>query len=137
MIFVIDSNILISALIRDSTTRKILIESEWTFDYPEIAFHEVRKYKQMILEKSGMTELEYLDVLGRLMKRITLVPEEQFSKNLKEANEILGKIDVDDVVFLATAMSIENSKIWSNDPHLHQQNRIRTLKTEDVVKLLE
>lgn len=137
MIFVIDSNILISALIRDSTTRKILIESEWVFYYPEIAFHEIRKYKQMIIEKSGMTELDYSDVVSRLLKHIILVPEEQFSKNLKEANEILGKIDVDDVVFLATAMSIDNSKIWSNDPHLHQQNRIKTLNTEDVVKLMK
>lgn len=84
-----------------------------------------------------MTELEYSDVMGRLLKHIILVPEEQFSKNLKEANETLGKIDVNDVVFLATAMSIENSKIWSNDPHLHQQNKIKTLKTEDAVKLFE
>jgi predicted nucleic acid-binding protein len=137
MIFVIDSNILISALIRDSTTRKIIIESEWTFYYPEIAFHEIRKYKKLVLEKSGMAEMEYSIVLRRLLKHITLVSEEQFSHNLKGANEILGKIDVDDVVFLAVAMSLENSKIWSNDPHLNQQNKVKALKTEDVVKLFE
>ena len=137
MIFVIDSNILISALIRDSTTRKIIIESEWTFYYPEIAFHEIRKYKKLVLEKSGMAEMEYSVVLRRLLKHITLVSEEQFSHNLKGANEILGKIDVDYVVFLAVAMSLENSKIWSNDPHLNQQNKVKALKTEDVVKLFE
>jgi len=137
MIFVIDSNILISALIRDSTTRKIIIESEWTFYYPEIAFHEIRKYKKLVLEKSGMAEMEYSVVLRRLLKHITLVSEEQFSHNLKGANEILGKIDVDDVIFLAVAMSLENSKIWSNDPHLNQQNKVKALKTEDVVKLFE
>ena len=68
MIFVVDSNILISALIRDSTTRKILIESEWSFYYPEISFHEVGKYKSMILEKSKMAELEYSEIVSRLMK---------------------------------------------------------------------
>ncbi len=49
MIFVIDTNILISALIRDSTTRKIIVKSGWEFYYPEISFHEVRKYKGLVL----------------------------------------------------------------------------------------
>ena len=137
MIFVIDSNILISALIRDATTRKILITSECTFYYPEIAFHEIRKYEKLVLEKSGMSKIEYSEVLSRLLKYIILVPKEQFSHNLREANEILGKIDVKDVVFLAVAMSIENSKIWSNDPHLRKQEKVRTLRTEDIIKLLE
>ncbi|MEK6874494.1 MAG: PIN domain-containing protein [Nanoarchaeota archaeon] len=136
MIFVIDSNILISALIKDSVARKIIIESEWMYYYPEVAFHEIRKYKEMILEKSGMTEFEYFELLDSLLKHIILVPQEQFSKNLQEANEILGTIDVDDVVFLAVAMSIQNSTIWSNDHHLHQQHKVMALKTEDVVKLL-
>lgn len=52
MKFVIDTNILLSALIRDSTTRKIIIKSGWSFYYPEMSFHEVRKYKGLVLEMS-------------------------------------------------------------------------------------
>ena len=137
MIFVVDSNILISALIRDSTTRKILIESEWTFYYPENSFQEVRKYSSMILEKSGMNEEDIGKVLMILLKHIILVPEEQFKAHIEEANKILGKIDVNDVVFLALAMSLDNSKIWSNDSHFQKQNKVKSLKTEYVVKLFE
>lgn len=136
MILVIDSNILLSALIRDSDTRKIILESGWSFYYPEISFHEIRKYKAMVLKKSGMSEEEYNQLLGLLLNYITLVPIERFLNNLKEANEILGKIDSDDVVFLAVAMSLSNSEIWSNDSHLQKQNKINVLKTEDIVKRL-
>ena len=44
MILVIDTNILLASLIRDSTIRKIIVESDWEFFYPEVSFHEVRKY---------------------------------------------------------------------------------------------
>jgi len=135
MILVIDTNILIASLIRDSTTRKIIVESDWEFYYPEMSFHEVRKYKDLILEKSKMDEAEYTELLNYLLKHITLVPEEQIQGKIKEANEILGKIDLDDVIFLATAFSIENAKIWSNDPHFEKQNKVRVFKTEHIVKL--
>ena len=52
MILVIDTNILLASLIRDSTTRKIIVESGWGFYYPEMSFHEVRKYKGLVLEMS-------------------------------------------------------------------------------------
>jgi len=135
MILVIDTNILISALIRDSTTRKIIVESEWQFFYPEQSFHEVRKYRDMVIEKSGMTEQEYTEVLNLLLKHITLIPEEIMQQKLKEADDLLGKIDPDDVIFLATALSLDNSKIWSDDGHFEKQSKIRTFKTEHIVKL--
>lgn len=135
MILIIDTNILISALIRDSTTRNIIVESEWQFCYPEQSFHEVRKYKDLILKKSGMTEQEYKEVINRLLKHINLIPEEIIQHKLKEADDLLGKIDSDDVIFLATALSLDNFKIWSDDKHFEKQSKVRTLKTEHIVKL--
>ena len=90
MILVVDSNILFASLIKDSTTRKIIVESEWEFYYPEMSFHEIRKYKNLVLEKSGMNEEEYTELLSHLLKHITLVPEEQIEGNIEIANEILG-----------------------------------------------
>ena|SRR3989338_121897 len=135
MILVVDTNILISALIRDSTTRKIIIKSGWDFYYPEKSFHEVREYKNLVLEKSGMSEQEYTEMLNHLLKHIQLVPEELIKQRLDEANKLLGKIDPDDVIFLATALSLDNSKIWSDDTHFEKQNKITVFKTKDIVKL--
>jgi predicted nucleic acid-binding protein len=135
MILVIDSNILLAGLIKNSTVRKIIVESGWEFPYPEMSFHEVQKYKYLVLEKSGMSEKEYAELLNHLLKHITLVPEEQIKPKIEEADKLLGKVDPDDVVFLATAFSIENSKIWSDDPHLEKQNKIGVFKTKHIVKL--
>ncbi len=135
MIFIIDTNILISALIRDSTTRKIIVESEWEFYYPEESFHEVRKYKELILKKSGLSQQEYSRLLNYLLTHITLVPIEQIKEKLNKANECLGKIDADDVIFLATALSLDNSKIWSDDKHFEKVNIVGVFKTKDMMKL--
>jgi|SRR3989338_4508717 len=135
MILVIDSNILLASLIRDSTVRKIIVESGWEFYYPEMSFHEVRKYKDLVLEKSGMNKEEYTELLNHLLKHITLVPEEQIKVKIEEANKILGKIDPDDVVFLATAFSIVNSKIWSDDAHFEKQDKVRVFKTKHIMRL--
>lgn len=135
MILIIDTNILLAGLIRDSTVRKIIVESGWDFHYPEISFHEVRKYKDMVLKKSGMGGEEYNELLNHLLKHITLVPEEQINPKIEEADKLLGKVDPDDVVFLATAFSIENSKIWSDDNHFGKQDEVIVFKTEQIVKL--
>ena len=54
MKLVIDSNVLISALIKDSITRKIIFESKLKFYYPAISLHEIKKHRELIINKSGL-----------------------------------------------------------------------------------
>lgn len=63
---VVDTNILISALIKDSTARKLIVESNWKFYYPETSFHEIRKHKSLVLKKSGIDEEGYAKILNVL-----------------------------------------------------------------------
>ena len=137
MILVIDTNVLLSALIRDSNTRKVLMESGWQFYYPEISFHEIRKYKQLVLEKSGFDEEEYISLLGNLLSKLRLVTIEQIKPKIKEANDLIGKRDPKDVVFLAVALSIEGSAIWSNDKDFDEQTRLIRYNTERILKVLK
>ncbi len=55
---VLDTNILFSALIRDSTTRKLIPEHEGILIFPEYIFEEAEKHKDEIVWKSGMNEDE-------------------------------------------------------------------------------
>jgi len=133
MKIVLDTNILMSALIKDSTTRKLIVQSDWEFYYPEVSLHEVRKHKNLILQKSGMGEEEFTRLFNQLLSHIKIIPEEYINRNLDEANIILGKIDINDVVFLATALSISDSVIWSDDRHFEKQDKVKVMKTEDMV----
>jgi predicted nucleic acid-binding protein len=48
---VIDSNILFSALIKDSLTRRIILDYDKTFLFPEFIFEEIQKHKEELLKK--------------------------------------------------------------------------------------
>ena len=128
-----DVNVILSALIRDSTTRKIILNSEFDFYFPEPSLHKIRKYKSYILEKSGLTEAEYDKLMATLFKYIKLVPIEEIEKNWEEAKKIMEHIDPEDVVFIATALSISDSIIWSDDGHFEKQDKVKVLKTEDII----
>ena len=133
MKIILDVNAILSALIRDSTTRKIILNSEFEFYFPEPSLHKIRKYKEYILEKSGLTEEEYGKLMATLFKYIKLVPTEEIEKNWDEAKKIMEHIDPEDVVFIATTLSIDNSVIWSDDRHFEKQDKVKVLKTKDIV----
>ncbi|MBI4439472.1 PIN domain-containing protein [Candidatus Woesearchaeota archaeon] len=131
---VIDTNILISALIKDSITRRLIVKSGFQFNYPEMSFHELRKHKSLVLDKSGMSEVEYMDVLNDLLSYVNVIPDEAVTQTLEEAAKLMGKIDPDDVVFLAAALTLD-AAIWSDDAHFDRQKRIKIFKTKEMARL--
>lgn len=137
MRFVIDTNILLSALIKDSMTRKIIIESGLDFYYPEMSFHEVQKYKELVIKKSKMSENEYDKLLELVLSNISIVPNEKIIKNLDLSKQIIEHIDPDDVVFVAAKFSIQDAIIWSDDSGFDKQNKVKVLKSKEVVRLFE
>ena len=136
MIFVVDTNVLISALIRDSVTRKIIVSSGFDFCYPSVSFAELERHKGMIIERSGLGEDNFNRVLAVLMSHVKVVPYSAYSGKIGEARAVLGGIDIDDVAFLALALSIEGSFIWSNDNHLHSQDKVKVFWTKDFLNIL-
>ncbi len=133
MSVVIDTNILLSALIKDSVTRKIIIKYGLNFYYPEISFHEIQKYKNLVLKKSGMNEKEYKILLDCLFDHIILIPEKQIIQEIKKADKIIGNIDIDDVVFLACAIAL-NADIWSDDKDFKKQRKVDVFTTQEFMK---
>ena len=135
MKIILDVNVILSALIRDSTTRKIILNSEFDLYFPEPSLHKIRKYKNYILEKSGLNEEDYNQIMETLFKYIRLVPTEEIEKNWTEAKKIMEHIDPEDVVFIATALSVSDSVIWSDDKHFEKQSKVKVLKTKDILNL--
>ena len=133
MKMIVDVNVILSALIRNSTTKKIILNSQFDFYFPEPSLDKIRKYKDYILEKSGLTEEEFKDLMAILFKYIKLVPTEEIEKNLSVAKKIMEHIDPEDVVFIATALSISDSFIWSDDRHFEKQDKVKVLKTKEMV----
>lgn len=137
MKIIADVNIILAALLKNSTTRRIIIESGFEFYFPETSLHKIRKYKDYIINKSGFSEKDYQTILAKLFKYITIIPTEEITKNWENAKNIMAHIDEEDVVFIASALSITDSKIWSNDDHFTKQKFIKIFTTEELSKALK
>ena len=135
MKLIVDVNVILSALIRDSATRKIILESGQDLYFPEPSLRKIIKYKPLIMEKSGMTEKALFGILARLFTRIKLMPAEGMMEKWSNARGIMGHIDEEDVVFIAAALSIDGSAIWSDDADFERQDKIKVVKTKDMIRM--
>lgn len=129
MNIVIDSNVLFSALIRDSTTRKLILEYDGFFLFPSFIFEEIGKHKGELLQKSGMPAEEFNALLDILLEKVIIVPAEALLRHRKEAWDLVKDIDPDDAVFVACALAFPGSVIWSDDKHLKGIGKVKVLNT--------
>lgn len=133
MRLVIDTNVLISALVADSKTRELIIDSNHKLYSPDYLLSEIRKYEEELIEKSGLREHEFRTLLVLLLNEVSIIPIEEYRRELEKAKEIMEKIDVRDVPFLACALA-KNAKIWSDDYHFERQKLVDSLKTQEVLQ---
>ena len=137
MNIIIDPNPLFSALIKDSSTRRIILEYGGFFLFPSFIFEEMQKHKVELLKKSRMPEEDFDKLLQLILMKVVIVPNEVLVPYKKEAFEIVKDIDPDDVIFVACALAYPNSIIWSNDRRLKEQEKVSVLNTKEIIKLLE
>ena len=136
MKLIIDTNIFIAALIKDSVTRKVINHQEMEFFVSEFIFEEIEKYYSEIQEKSKLSQEEFGLLFETLKQKLILVSDEEI-QHKEEAQKIMSPIDVKDSIFIAIALSTHNEGIWSEDRHFEQQNRVKVWKTKDILKYLE
>ena len=134
--FVVDTNILIAALKKESFTRDLLFSLLFkgeTLISPNLALEEIKEKEEIIKSKFGLTDVQLSISLGILKSLIEFVPEEEYGKFLKRAEEISP--DPEDVPFFALALKF-SCPIWSNDKRLKKQDKILVLSTKEIVELL-
>lgn len=137
MRYVIDVNILISSLIKDSLTRKIILESELELFFPEISYMKIIEHKDYILKKASLDDKEFFVLLKKAMSHICLVKKEDIEPYWDIAFNLMKNIDEEDSIFIATAFALgKNCIIWSDDKHLKKQKAVHIITTKDLVKNL-
>ena len=136
MRLVVDANIIIAGLIRDSATRKLLFLSRFNLIIPDIYLEEILKYKDYIKEKTSLKEEEFDELLSLVMKYITVVPYGKYSKLMKEALGVMAKIDEKDAPYIALALALKADGVWSEDEDFKRQSKVKALDTREVLALL-
>ena len=131
MILVLDTNILISALIRDSHTWHLIIYGTGDLCYPESALQEILDHKEEIVEKAGISTEEFNALFAILLRYIQLVPTVDMMPFLSKAEETMQDVDPKDAIFIAAALS-RKASIWSNDKHLKEQRLVSVFTTVEL-----
>jgi predicted nucleic acid-binding protein len=137
MRIVVDTNILISSLIKDSITREILLLPYMDFYLPEFALEEVEAHKVKISKLSGLSPDEIDFSLDLLLENISIVPAQTIRPYLKEAEKIIGDIDPGDIPFIALALAVDNDGIWTNDKHLKKVRKIKIWNTPELLAYIK
>ncbi|MBI2151227.1 PIN domain nuclease [Candidatus Woesearchaeota archaeon] len=136
MKIVLDSNVLFSALIKDSVTRKLILEYDDLFLFPFYIFEEMEEHKGELMIKSKMEKDKFEELLELLLKKVIIVSKEDLKIHKEESLEIVKDIDKDDTVFIACALAYPESIIWSDDKKLKEQNKVKILNTSEIIALL-
>ncbi|MBL7051855.1 MAG: hypothetical protein ISS01_02095 [Nanoarchaeota archaeon] len=132
MKLVVDTNILISTLLKDSLTRDLILHLDAELYSIRFTDKELMKYKNYIKKKAKINDEEFYMVLDALFNKIILIDDKIIMARMKEASKIMDNIDPDDTPFIAAALATE-SDIWSDDKHFEKQNKIKIWKTKDLI----
>ena len=133
----IDTNCLISGLLRDSASRRIILHERFRFFAPERLLVEIIKYHGQILTRSGLDQHLYSSVLLGLLERIDLVPYERYMTHFARAFDVMVTIDEFDTSFLALGLALHLDGIWTDDKHFLEQRLLRVYGTEELLGIIE
>jgi predicted nucleic acid-binding protein len=135
MELVIDTNIVFSAIVRNSVARLLLLNSRLILYSPEGLLSELEEHRDEIKEKSKLSDEKYNELMAILLSRIQLEPKEYISKFLIKALEFSP--DKDDSPFLALALA-KGIPLWSNDkPLKEKQSFVRVLSTSELYEIMK
>ncbi|NOR47985.1 MAG: putative toxin-antitoxin system toxin component, PIN family [Methanosarcinaceae archaeon] len=137
MRLVIDTNIIISALISNSVRRSVLMNSDFELITPEYTYAEIMNHSELIKKKAKLTSEDLQYIMDILFSRITIYPNDEYADCYPMAQEIMKDIDPDDAPFLALAMKTKVDGIWSEDKGFMRQSRVKVYRTVDLVEFME
>lgn len=130
---VVDANIVISALIVDGATRALLIGLDHDYLTPVVVHDELDDHREMIAEKSGLSQASVEQLVSTLFKYVAVVPDQKIQPYLDMAHEAIGDTDADDVPYLATALGYD-AAVWSDDGDFDEQNLVPVYGTTEFIR---
>ncbi len=134
MKIVVDANVIIAALTRPAITREVLLYPYVDYYTPDFYREELRDHEAEIKEKVGPT---YDSAIGLISAKLKVVPYGDYEPWLGEAEAAVGKIDRDDIPYIAAALAIVADGLWSYDMHLAKQSAVKIVSIKELISLIK
>ncbi len=134
MKMVVDANVVISALVKSSITREVLLYPYIDYYSPDFLLKEIDNHKVEISAKAGKG---YRRALELITKKLMIMPDYFYENKMQEANKIIGGIDRDDEPYIALALELSADGIWSYDDDFRKQHRVNVFSTSNLLLLIK
>ncbi len=133
---VIDTNRIMAGLLKDATSRRIILHPLFTFYAPDFCATELFRHRGFLMRKAGLSRRDFDQILHILLAQVTLIPFEDFEAFYDHAGEIMKLIDEDDTPFLAVGLALGIGHIWTEDRHFREQKELKVWSTRDLIGLI-
>ena len=130
MKLVIDTSSIISALIKNGISRRIIVSPLIQFVTPDHSLKEISKYKELICKKAKINSNEFDIILNLLFEKITIIPKEEYEEFFDVAKTIIE--DINDMPFIALYLASKADGIWSDDTHFKSRKGITVYRTREL-----
>ena len=125
----VDANILFSALLKKSLTRRIWFVPEIRLFAPRFLLREFQKYASYLEKKYQGNTAEFQSLCEKLLDQVVFVQDDELKPYMPAAASLSN--DPKDWLYLACALK-EDTIIWSDDREFKKQARIETKTTQEM-----
>ncbi|MEK6982688.1 MAG: PIN domain-containing protein [Candidatus Micrarchaeota archaeon] len=131
MHLIVDTNIIISALIRRAITYEIIKIGNLHIYVPEHSIQEIERNKQEIIDKMKVSADEFQIVLISLLSHVEIIPRGQYCEFEEQAKQVCPHYK--DFTFFALALA-KDLPLWTNEKRLAQQSRVTVYNTGQIIE---
>lgn len=136
MKIVIDTNVIMAGLIKNSIVRLLLASPKFDFYTPKYALIEIEKYKDTLCEKAELSYSEFDIILNNIMNNIILIADNKIVNHMNEAERIMKNIDIKDSAFIAACFSIKADGLWSFDDDFNKQTSVKIFNLTELLNII-
>ena len=136
MRLVVDANIVLAGLLRDGTTRSLLLNSSLHLYAPEHLLIETEKHlvvSDRFRKRLKLPKKELAVILTALTSGIGVMPTREYRAYLPHARKIAPHAE--DAPYLALALHLL-TPLWSNDAGMKKQHEVSVITTTELLKYL-
>jgi predicted nucleic acid-binding protein len=130
--YVVDTNVIVQRLLKpDGLAAKIIESQQLELYAPHEMVDELWEHRSEWLKKNVDVDLRtFTDTLGYYVK---IVHPPYDVEAVRIAKQKMGKVDPDDVAFLATAIMMKAS-VWTFDSDFREQDAVPVATSTDILE---
>jgi len=133
---VVDANVLVGALLRDSTNRNLILHGQLDLHAPEWLWDEFERNRSLLLKKSRATGASLDLLIERLQDQVRSIPMATIEQHVQTALKRVGDANEYDAPYVAAAIAIEGG-VWTHDKTLGELAGVPCFTTGQILAALD